>query len=336
VDKRYTTGIVKDINVTERTLTAYASTGQRDRDNEIIEPEAWRQSIQERSSVPLAWTHDYRIPPIGKADRFEIDAHGLLFTAQFANSDFAGEIWELYRDGFLNSFSVGFRPLQWVDGNTQEGGVRRTFTEAELLEISAVMIPANPGAQVQRGVPVVAFKTLDDLLEHKRVISYRRTPLADKGRAWDGPAQVAAAEVSDLRIMCTWYDAENPDIKSSYKLPHHLASGDHACVWRGVTAAMGRLMQAATQIPDGDRRGCYNHLSRHYRDDFSEEPPEFRSYSEAEWKQLFEENEDETSTLPATIDDDPERDGAELTAEQEAALAQALADLGLLVAEEYL
>jgi hypothetical protein len=50
---------------------------------------------------------------------------------------------------------------------------------------------------------------------------------------------------------------------------------------------MGRLLQAGTQIPDSDKRGCYNHLAKHYRQ-FDKEPPEFRAYNEEEWKALFD------------------------------------------------
>lgn len=159
MDKRFATGKVKEINVESRTLAAYASTRDVDRDGEVILPEAWRETIQEFSSVPLLWAHDYRIPPIGKAQNFEIDERGLKFTAQFANTEFANEIWGLYRDGFLNSFSVGFQPKQWRD---EEGsGVHRTFIEAELMEVSGVPVPANPYATVERGVPVLSIKSLD-------------------------------------------------------------------------------------------------------------------------------------------------------------------------------
>jgi len=39
---------------------------------------------------------------------------------------------------------------------------------------------------------------------------------------------------------------------------------------------MGALMGArgGVDIPDGDRRGVYSHLAKHYRDDFDEEPPD--------------------------------------------------------------
>jgi hypothetical protein len=76
--------------------------------------------------------------------------------------------------------------------------------------------------------------------------------------------------------MCAWYDSDNPDVKSSYKLPHHHASGNHAVVWRGVAAAMAALLGArgGVDIPDSDKEGVYNHLAKHYKD-FDKEPPEF-------------------------------------------------------------
>ena len=51
----------------------------------------------------------------------------------------------LYQGGFLNAVSVGFIPIRWEDGNA-EAGYRRKYLEQELLEVSAVCIPANPNA----------------------------------------------------------------------------------------------------------------------------------------------------------------------------------------------
>jgi len=115
----------------------------------------------------------------------------------------------------------------------------------------------------------------------KAVIPYRDLGKADENVSWDGPAEVAAAEVSDLKLMCAWVDSANADVKSAYKLPHHKASG-HAAVWRGVAAAMAALLGArgGTKIPPGDRKSVFSHLSRHYSD-FGKESPEFKQYSEA-------------------------------------------------------
>jgi len=141
-------------------------------------------------------------------------------------------------------------------------------------------------------------------IEEKGVIPYKETPKAPIDEEWDAAREVKEADVEDLKIMCAWYDSENPDIKSAYKLPHHKAKG-HAVVWRAVAAAMAALLGArgGVNIPDSDRKGVYNHLVKHYKE-FDKEPPEFREYDEAELKELFpedDENNNEPEEEPKTI-----------------------------------
>src|SRR5438874_5333207 len=51
----------------------------------------------------------------------------------------------LYRGKFLNAVSVGFIPLRWQEGG-DKAAYSRKYLEQELLEVSAVAIPANPHA----------------------------------------------------------------------------------------------------------------------------------------------------------------------------------------------
>gem|GEM_PF-1408783 len=115
--------------------------------------------------------------------------------------------------------------------------------------------------------------------EEKGAISYNSahpdgTPKAPEDEEWDGPAEVADAEVDDLKIMCAWVDSENADKKGAYKLPHHKAGGQHAVVWGGVSAAGNAVMGArgGVDIPEDDVAGVKAHLSRHYRE-FDKVPP---------------------------------------------------------------
>lgn len=108
----------------------------------------------------------------------------------------------------------------------------------------------------------------------KGAIPFKSTPLAPKDTTWDGGAQVKAATVDDLKVMCAWVDPDNTDIKTGYKLPHHQATGDHSTVWRGVANAMARLDQ--TDLPASDKKAVYNHLAKHYKE-FDETPPDAKS-----------------------------------------------------------
>lgn len=122
-------------------------------------------------------------------------------------------------------------------------------------------------------------------VEVKSVIPFKSYDLAGENVAWDAGAQIKKAKIEDLKAICTWYNLSNPDVKGSYKLPHHVIEG-YKTVWRGVTAAMARLLQPGTKIPDADRKGCYNHLAKHYKE-FDKEAPEFKDYGYDEWKDCF-------------------------------------------------
>lgn len=114
----------------------------------------------------------------------------------------------------------------------------------------------------------------------KTVIPFKHYPLADIGTAWDGPRNVAQAEVEDLKKMCTWYDAEKPDIKGSYKFPHHLING-YKTVFKGCVAVLVRLK--GSSIPEADKKGVYNHVVKHYAE-FDKEAPPYKSVMAGEYK----------------------------------------------------
>jgi len=148
----------------------------------------------------------------------------------------------------------------------------------------------------------IEAKELEIEIEEKGVIPYKETPKAPEDEDWDAGKEVKQAEVEDLKVMCAWFDSENPDIKASYKLPHHKAKS-HAVVWRGVAAAMAALLGArgGVDIPEKDKKGVYNHLAKHYKQ-FDKEPPEFRDYSSDELKELFPEIEEEDKSILAVAE----------------------------------
>ncbi len=55
--------------------------------------------------------------------------------------------YKMAKGGFIKSQSVGFIPIEWTNGNDKDAP-DRTYTKCELLEISLVVVPANPGATI--------------------------------------------------------------------------------------------------------------------------------------------------------------------------------------------
>lgn len=95
-----------------------------------------------KKSPVIMWGHDYTKPPIGRADVF-VQGGALMADVTFDVADpFAAEVARKYRDGFLNAVSVGFDFTK-----IERDG---TVNEWQLLEISAVPIPMDPDALMER------------------------------------------------------------------------------------------------------------------------------------------------------------------------------------------
>lgn len=151
--KKVFTSEIKGIDEKEGTLTAFVSTATRDRSDEVLAPSGADLKNYAKNPVVL-WAHDYSRPPIGKAMWTKRTSEGILSKVKFASTAFAQEIFQLYKEGFLRAFSVGFMPKQFEDGDGKKSP-RRTYTNWEMLEYSAVPVPANPdalGLAIQKGI----------------------------------------------------------------------------------------------------------------------------------------------------------------------------------------
>jgi hypothetical protein len=143
-------------------LDFVSSTATLDRYQEIIEPSGWRLESYRRNPV-FQNAHNYGdiLFTLGKALVTEVRTVG-AGQALCQRIEFATEVnpvariaYGLYSGGFLNAVSVGFIPIRWEvpDGTNGSNGTpgtaslpRRRYVEQELLEVSAVAIPANPDA----------------------------------------------------------------------------------------------------------------------------------------------------------------------------------------------
>lgn len=130
-------------------LIAVASTASEDRHGEIVSVDGWDLKNFKKNPV-LQWAHDHTEPAIGVAKNIRVEGTGkkarLVFEPVFHDiTDKAKALKKMVEEGILNSFSVGFRPLE-VDGNV--------FVKNELLEISLVNVPANADARL------LAYKSL--------------------------------------------------------------------------------------------------------------------------------------------------------------------------------
>jgi len=168
------TGAVIDFRSSDETLDRYS---------EFITVAGWKlENYRRNPVVQNAHSYSSLSDTIGKsliteirsdAQRSTLDAptpylyQRVLFAVE--ENPMAKVAYGLYKGGFLNAVSVGFIPLSWENG-TKEEGYRRKYLEQELVEVSAVSIPANPNAltlAIKAGaVETADLKELLQLLNH--------------------------------------------------------------------------------------------------------------------------------------------------------------------------
>ncbi len=136
----------------DQSMTFVLSTDEVDRHGDVVVAEGWKLESY-RSNPVFLWAHDYARPVIGRAEELWTEAHRLIARMEFAPTQFAQEVATLYRGGYQRGVSVGFKPIRFEERRQEKTGafLGIRFLEQELLEASAVPIPANRNA-LRRGV----------------------------------------------------------------------------------------------------------------------------------------------------------------------------------------
>ncbi|MFA7287294.1 MAG: AAA family ATPase [Melioribacteraceae bacterium] len=166
----------------ERSIICYASTNSVDRHGDMILPTAWSEKGMKnyRKNPVILLNHDYHNTlPVGKSLWQKTDDKGLKFKIQFADTDLGRELYYLYSGGYMSSFSVGFRPVKTYDNEDtkkykdEDGNIPHTvYEECELLELSAVNLPANADANMIRTVKGLVEQEKGGFVKSKELIDF--------------------------------------------------------------------------------------------------------------------------------------------------------------------
>src|SRR6056297_283118 len=136
-----------------------ATTNDVDRDGEVVDPRGVKNLNSYLSANPvILWQHRHNEAPVGKATGGRVFENRVELDIEWAPTPMGQGVKALYDNGFMNSFSIGFIPTKSEDRAGQF-----VWSEWELLEVSAVSIPANPMANVIRsaekdGLDLVTLK----------------------------------------------------------------------------------------------------------------------------------------------------------------------------------
>jgi phage head maturation protease len=139
----------------EQSVVATIATNAVDRDNEVILTKGVDLKGFRENPVVL-FAHRAMEPPIGRAAWIKhIKADDAIRAkVVFAKTEFAQEIFSLFKDGIMKAFSIGFNPFsegadfgkpteEEIKNDKRLAKVGVLCRKVEMLEFSAVPVPAN-------------------------------------------------------------------------------------------------------------------------------------------------------------------------------------------------
>ncbi len=127
-----------------RTLVVKISTVNADRSRDTVQPSGMQADNFLKNPVVL-FAHKYDTKPIAKCTSLKVMDDCILATVEFLPEGVYQEadiIYTMYKEGFLNAWSIGFMPTDYDEN--MEGGYN--FKQWELFEFSSVPVPDNPEA----------------------------------------------------------------------------------------------------------------------------------------------------------------------------------------------
>lgn len=129
----------------ERTFSCYGNVkGNIDHALDRVVDGAYRDSIAAHKAAgtmpKFFWMHNPWDTPVGVWTAMEEDSKGLYLEGKFSNTPKGNELYELYKDNALDSFSIGYRvnDEKW---NSSLGC--NDLIKVDIREISAVTFACN-------------------------------------------------------------------------------------------------------------------------------------------------------------------------------------------------
>jgi hypothetical protein len=213
--------------------------------------------------------------PVGKGAIRSTPKEAIFEGEFFMNTDHGKNAFLTVKelsDAGLQEWSYGYDALDYSFGDF-EGQKVRFLNKLKVFEVSPVLRGAGVGTRTlsaKSALPGAPVKAGRPLAPHE---------CETTSRSWDGAKTLAGLaedlRPSELRSVFAWVDSgADQELKSSYKMAHHHGVGGPANV-RACLAAIARLNDGKSGIPDADRKAVYDHLAAHLRD-ADIDPPELK------------------------------------------------------------
>ena len=189
--------LVKDVAGDAPIMDFIASDSSVDRYNEVIDQAGWELD-NFRANPVIPDCHDYSsiAKILGRAQSVSVVEGQLVNRVEFCVDNPMGLLaFKMAKGGFIKSQSVGFIPLEWTNGQGADKP-DRTYTKAELLEISLVVVPANPGATIGNQI-----KSVLNVGERRDLVEFLKQFCSEENPKPGTTGSASGAGAYDARLL---------------------------------------------------------------------------------------------------------------------------------------
>jgi len=176
---KFTYTLISEKGEKQAYVTGYISVPEIDLYNELVTPQALKSMLQQIKSqvITLDYEHeafrdDNTILPAGKIVEAKVDDRGLWVKCMLnKHSPKFKALWGSIKDGFVNAFSIAFKPLKTVEKAIGDVTVR-IIDDLKLLNVALTGCPVNEGAKMTgHSMKSVMLKAIDDTKDEKVLVS---------------------------------------------------------------------------------------------------------------------------------------------------------------------
>lgn len=194
----------KEVDAQTRTLIVKISTSDVDRSGDIVVPKGVILDNYLTNPVVAAF-HRYNEPAIAKTLEIKVADDFILAKLEFVPEGkypLADILYEQYKGGFMNAWSIGFRPMEYEE--IPNGGYK--FLKWELFEYSAVLVPDNQNALTVMRSKGISDEDINKALEATHEKEQVRAEFATKKSEGDKPQEEPEEKDADALE-----DTDTPD-----------------------------------------------------------------------------------------------------------------------------
>lgn len=152
----------------------YASTKDKDRGHDIVDPQAFKNALDLYMTNPIVLLQHNMEKPIGVVTEAKIDDNGLYVKARITQD--VDWVISAIKNGVLRAFSIGYKILdsEFLEEQTADGrDYANIIKDLKLFEVSVVSVPMNPYS---------LMKSMQDCFELKEVESGEKEVVAENAK----------------------------------------------------------------------------------------------------------------------------------------------------------